>query len=153
MKINVMAGMLFAFVLTFLVTSCGVGCGAQNDSPPPKPTVSGANVPVAPYAKEMFTDSGTNGASEKIVTIEKVVCVFMHRPGEFTYWYIIPGTTSSVMSCTISCSQSFTINLDAEKGKSWMKYWGDSNNQNCACAFQEIHLESIDLVKGSGPSH
>jgi len=93
-----------------------------------------------------FTNDSQNGGTEKVYQINGVVKIFMHEPGKFTYWYVAPGYTNYLLSFTLS-SDNIIIVLDSEKG-SWVKYWGESANQNCV--YQEIHLQTLDVVGGAG---
>jgi len=103
---------------------------------------------VAPGAKEMVTDSGTNGASEKVVIINNVTKIFMHQKDEYTYWYLKPETANVIWMYTLK-SNKVTVILDAEKNKSWVKYWGLTGS-GYSCAYQEMHLDSVDIVGGAG---
>ncbi len=103
---------------------------------------------VAPGTTETTTDSGTNGGTDKMVIIKDVMRIFMHQPNQYTYWYRTSGVSNYVSTFTVTSDLTpDKIFIDAEKGKSWVKYWGSGT---ITCFQQEIHVNSLDEVNGAG---
>ena len=128
MKIQKLIVALTLLVMTSLVTSC--------------------DLEVAPGAKELTNDSNQGGV-EKVIIIENVVRIFMHQPNQYTYFYSTTNTNDYVSMFTVT--SDFTPNkifTDAEKGKSWVKYWGC--NGSSTCMYQELHVHSLSEITGAG---
>ena len=103
---------------------------------------------VAPGATETTTDSASKGGTDKMVIIKNVQRIFMSLPNQYTYWYFAPGVSNYVSIFTVTSDfPPDKIFVDAEKGKSWVRYWGVGGD---TCSQQEIHVNSLNEVNGAG---